>query len=66
MDYFISEGYPAAAQMLAKEANIKPTGDADSMKERVAIRNAIHSGDIQLAIERINEFNPQVRLRPSV
>ncbi|KAF2103383.1 hypothetical protein NA57DRAFT_52904 [Rhizodiscina lignyota] len=60
MDYFISEGYPDAARMLAKEANIKPTADEHSISERVAIRNAIHCGDIQSAIERINELNPQI------
>ena len=60
MDYLVSEGYPSAAQKFAMEANIQPRIDFDSIRERVEIRNAIYSGDIQTAIERINELNPLV------
>jgi len=61
MDYLITNGYPAAAKKFAIEANIQPKADVDSIQERVDIRTAIHSGDIQSAIEKINELNPQVR-----
>lgn len=61
MDYLISEGYPSAAQKFAHEANIAPMLDVDSVQERVDIREAINKGDIQLAIDKINELNPQVR-----
>lgn len=60
MDYLINEGYPSAAAKFAKEANIRPYADTESIQQRVDIRNAIHAGDIQLAIERINELNPQI------
>ena len=60
MDYLINEGYPSAARKFASEANIQPSADVDSIQERVEIRNSIHSGDIQTAIENINELNPQV------
>lgn len=60
MDYLISEGYPIAAQKFALEANIQPKVDFDSIRERVEIRNAIYGGDIQRAVEKINELNPQV------
>lgn len=60
MDYLISEGYPSAAQKFALEANIQPQVDVESIRERVEIRNAIYGGDIQSAIEKINELNPQV------
>ncbi|KAL9078536.1 MAG: hypothetical protein Q9157_002559, partial [Trypethelium eluteriae] len=59
MDYLINEGYPSAARKFAKEANIEATGDIESISERVEIRNAILAGDIQTAIEKINDFNPQ-------
>lgn len=62
MDYLINEGYPVAAQKFAKEADIVPSSDGEAIQERVDIRNAIHAGNIQLAIERINELNPQVRV----
>ncbi|KAL9090010.1 MAG: hypothetical protein Q9165_005540 [Trypethelium subeluteriae] len=60
MDYLINEGYPSAARKFAKEANIEATGDIESISERVEIRNAILAGDIQAALEKINDFNPQV------
>ena len=65
MEYLISEGYPEAAQRFALEANIQPEPDVDSIQERVEIREAIASGDIQSAIEKINELNPQVSSSPS-
>ena len=60
MDYMISEGYPLAAQKFSLEANIQPRVDIESIQERVEIRNAIYGGDIQTAIEKINELSPQV------
>lgn len=60
MDYLVNEGYPSAAQKFALEANIQPRALVDCIQERVQIRNAIHSGDIQRAIESINELNSQV------
>ena len=60
MDYLIKEGYPDSARKFALEANIKQKPEDDSIRARVLIRNAIHSGDIQTAIEHINELNPEV------
>ncbi|KAL4896226.1 CTLH/CRA C-terminal to lish motif domain-containing protein [Aspergillus ambiguus] len=60
MDYLVTNGYPAAANKFAVEANIQPKADIESIQERVEIRTAIHSGDIQTAIEKINELNPQI------
>ncbi|RAO71057.1 uncharacterized protein BHQ10_007069 [Talaromyces amestolkiae] len=60
MDYLVTNGYPAAAKRFAVEANIQPKADIESIQERVEIRGAIHSGDIQTAIEKINELSPQI------
>jgi len=60
MDYLVTQGYPSAAQKFAVEANIQPKADVVSIQERVEIRDAIHSGDIQSAIEKVNELNPQI------
>lgn len=62
MDYLISEGYPLAAQKFALEANMQQRPDLEAIKEREEIRGAIHSGDIQTAIEKINEIAPQVTI----
>ena len=66
MDYLITEGYPLAAKCLAAEANMPPISDFESINERVEIRDSIHRGDLQTAIEKINELNPQVRLHCSL
>lgn len=60
MDYLITEGYPSAARKFAIEANIHPHTDFESINERVEIRDSIHKGDLQTAIEKINELNPQL------
>lgn len=61
MDYLINEGYPRAAKKFAMEANIQAPEEG-SIQVRVEIRNAIHAGDIETAIAKINELNPQVSL----
>ncbi|KAK4691835.1 glucose-induced degradation protein 8, partial [Lecanoromycetidae sp. Uapishka_2] len=60
MNYLITEGYPSAAQKFAHEANIEPMPDLESIQERVSVRESIHSGDINAAIEMINELDPQL------
>lgn len=60
MNYLIIEGYKSAAVKFAQEANISSQVDFESIQERVEIRNAIHRGDIQAAVERINELYPEV------
>ncbi|KAF2265835.1 hypothetical protein CC78DRAFT_532208 [Lojkania enalia] len=60
MDYLISEGYPRAAHKFAKEANIQLPVQEDSIQSRVEIRRAIHAGDIDTAINKINDINPQI------
>lgn len=58
----IVEGYEAAAREFAIEAGL---GDILSpglscIEERTTIRTAILDGKIELAIELINDFNPEV------
>lgn len=67
MDYLITEGYPSAAEKFAAEANIQPQANISGIQERVQIRESIHRGDLQMAIELINELNPDVsRPQPSL
>ncbi|TGZ85448.1 hypothetical protein EX30DRAFT_314502 [Ascodesmis nigricans] len=60
MNYLINEGYQAAALNFSKEANISPQVSWSLMDERIQIRENIHKGNIQLAIERINELHPDI------
>jgi len=60
MDYLITEGYPSAAEKFATEANIEREPDHSSIEQRVQIRESIHRGDLQQAIELINDLNPEL------
>ena len=60
MDYLVSEGYPGAAEKFAQETNMGAAADTESIRERVAVRNAIHAGDINAATELVNEIDPEV------
>lgn len=60
MDYLVSEGYPGAAEKFAQETNLCRPTDIEGIRERVRIRNAIHSGKIEEAIGMINEIDPEV------
>jgi glucose-induced degradation protein 8 len=60
MDYLVSEGYPGAAEKFAQETNIGQGTDIASIRERVNIRNAIHAGKADEAIEMINEVDLEV------
>lgn len=62
MNYLIVEGYEGAAMKFAQEAQLSVPFHLDGITERVQIRNAIHRGDIQTAIEMINDFSPQVNI----
>ncbi|KAF9739674.1 hypothetical protein PMIN06_012723 [Paraphaeosphaeria minitans] len=61
MDYLVSHGYPRTAAKFAKEAGV-PTHliEQESIEARVEIRQAIHKGDIDTAINKINDFDPQI------
>ena len=65
MDYLVSRGYPEAAAKFAKEANVIPRMDVDTIKERVEVRNLIYKEEILTAIEKINDLNPQVSAQNS-
>ncbi|KAG7099153.1 hypothetical protein E1B28_001024 [Marasmius oreades] len=66
MDYLIIEGYKSAAEEFAKEAKFpgvsgKPLDvDFDSIESRMNIREALQRGDIDDAIRRVNELNPEI------
>jgi len=60
MNYLIIEGYPSAALKFAQEANISPQLDLQSIHERNQICTAINEGNVQSAIEMINDICPEL------
>lgn len=60
MDYLVIEGYKSAAEEFSKEANLSPAMDLESIENRMNIRDAVQRGDVEEAIERVNDLNPDV------
>ena len=60
LDYLTMEGYPQAAANFSKEANIGPQDDADFIQARWEVRQYIHGGKFEAAIEALNELDPEV------
>lgn len=60
MNYLVVEGYKDAAEQFSLESGLEPTVDLQSIQERMDIRHAVQSGDIDTAIDLVNELNPEV------
>lgn len=62
MDYLVIEGYKSAAEEFSQEANLTPPVDFESIESRMDIREALQRGDVEDAITRVNDLNPEVRV----
>ncbi|AEO70929.1 b1b88997-27cb-4437-9b55-c9c9257f15d2 [Thermothielavioides terrestris] len=60
LDYLTMEGYPKAAARFCKEANLQPQQPDPSIQMRQQVQHAIHSGNIEMAISALNEFDPEI------
>lgn len=69
LDYLVVQGHKNAAEQFCREMQTSPDGhaltpDFHAIQSRTDVRNLIQRGQIEQAIERINDLNPQVS-RPS-
>ncbi|KAG2211319.1 hypothetical protein INT46_009221 [Mucor plumbeus] len=60
MNYLVVEGYKDAAEQFSSESGLAPTVDLQSIQERMDIRHAIQSGDVDTAIDLVNDLNPEI------
>lgn len=60
MDYLVIEGYKSAAEEFSQEASLTPPVDFESIESRMDIREALQRGDVEDAITRVNDLNPEV------
>jgi glucose-induced degradation protein 8 len=65
LDYLTMEGYPNAAANFSKEANLPPQQETSSIVARQEIQNLIHSGQVEMALKALNDYDPEVRSRHS-
>ena len=60
MDYLVIEGYKVSAEEFSQEAGLPPPVDFESIEGRMNIREALQRGDVEDAITRVNDLNPEV------
>eukprot|EP01112_Ceratiomyxa_fruticulosa_P012462 TRINITY_DN3451_c0_g1_i1.p1 TRINITY_DN3451_c0_g1~~TRINITY_DN3451_c0_g1_i1.p1 ORF type:complete len:225 (+),score=51.30 TRINITY_DN3451_c0_g1_i1:95-769(+) len=60
MNYLVIEGYKDAAEMFQKESGTTPGIDLSSVTDRMAIRAAIQKGEVDEAIDRVNDLDPNL------
>ncbi|KAK7742528.1 hypothetical protein SLS63_000092 [Diaporthe eres] len=60
LDYLTMEGYPQAAANFSKEANLQPMQEDPAIRARQEIRDLIHQGHIQDAIESLNDLDSEI------
>ena len=60
MDYLITEGFKEAAEKFRAEACTEPNSAFDSLDERLKIREAVQSGNVDEAIMLTNCLNPEI------
>ncbi|GMH37587.1 hypothetical protein BSKO_05460 [Bryopsis sp. KO-2023] len=60
MNFLVTEGYVKAAQVFDQESGTTPGIDLESITDRMEIRRAVHTGNVEEAIERVNDLNPEI------
>lgn len=60
MNYLVIEGYKDAAEKFSAESGLKPSVDLLYIEDRMNIRNAVQSGNIEEAIEKVNDLDPEI------
>ncbi|GJJ78930.1 glucose-induced degradation protein 8 [Entomortierella parvispora] len=60
MNYLIIEGYKDAAEKFSQESGATPPVNLESIQDRMIVRTAIQRGNIEEAIERVNDLNPEI------
>ena len=54
------QGYVDAAKSFQQESGTHPGVDLDAITDRMHIRKAVQGGDIEEAVDLVNDFNPEV------
>ncbi|PSC71019.1 glucose-induced degradation 8-like protein [Micractinium conductrix] len=60
MNFLVTEGYVDAARVFERESGTAPGVDLEQITDRTEIRRAVQSGDVEQAIERVNDLDPDI------
>ena len=61
MNYLVIEGFKDAAVKFSSETKIDPMVNLESIQDRMNIRNSVQEGNIEHAIEQVNDLDPEAR-----
>ncbi|KAJ3674090.1 hypothetical protein LUZ60_006082 [Juncus effusus] len=60
MNFLVTEGFVDAAEKFRLESGTEPDIDLATITDRMAVKMAVQSGNVQDAIEKINDLNPEI------
>ena len=61
MNYLVTEGHVEAAKTFERESGTAASMDLGTIQERMEVRRAVQTGDVDAAIEKVNDMNPEVK-----
>jgi hypothetical protein len=56
----LAQGYVEAARMFEQESGTSPGLNLDAITDRMEVRKAVQSGQVELAVEKVNDLDPEV------
>ncbi|XP_051134717.1 protein GID8 homolog isoform X4 [Andrographis paniculata] len=60
MNFLVTEGYVEAAEKFRLESGTEPDIDLATIADRMAVKKAVQSGNVEDAIEKVNDLNPEI------
>ncbi|CBI18750.3 unnamed protein product, partial [Vitis vinifera] len=59
MNFLVTEGYVDAAEKFRMESGTEPDIDLATITDRMAVKKAVQCGNVEDAIEKVNDLNPE-------
>ncbi|CAA7029683.1 unnamed protein product [Microthlaspi erraticum] len=60
MNFLVTEGFVEAAEKFQRESGTKPEIDLATITDRMAVKKAVQNGNVEDAIEKVNDLNPEI------
>lgn len=60
MNFLVTEGFVEAAEKFRLESGTEPDIDLATITDRMAVKKAVQCGNIEDAIEKVNDLNPEI------
>lgn len=60
MNFLVTEGFVEAAEIFQRESGTDPGVDLRAITDRMEVRKALQSGNVEDAIDKVNDLNPEI------